>query len=92
MFGGLATFWGPLLGAGVLTLLPEWFDFLRDWYLIVYGTLFVLLMIVRPQGLIGRSAPGWWPGLSFGRGQRGPLGSGAETAVVTGEPRGDPAR
>jgi branched-chain amino acid transport system permease protein len=92
MFGGLATFWGPLLGAGVLTLLPEWFDFLRDWYLIVYGMLFVLLMIVRPQGLIGRSGPGWWPGLTFGRGQRGPLGSGAETAVVTGEPRGDPAR
>ena len=91
MFGGLATFWGPLLGAGVLTLLPEWFDFLRDWYLIVYGLLFVLLMIVRPQGLIGRSAPGWLGG--FGqRGQRGPLGSGAETAVVTGGASGDPAR
>jgi branched-chain amino acid transport system permease protein len=90
MFGGLATFWGPLLGAGVLTLLPEWFDFLRDWYLIVYGLLFVVLMIVRPQGLIGRSAPGWLS--AFGRGQRGPLGSGAETAVATGEPSGDPAR
>ena len=90
MFGGLATFWGPLLGAGILTLLPEWFDFLRDWYLIVYGALFVVLMIVRPQGLIGRSAPGWLAGFRQ-RGQRGPLGSGAETAVATGGPGADPA-
>ncbi|GAC1328391.1 MAG: branched-chain amino acid ABC transporter permease [Chloroflexota bacterium] len=58
MFGGLSTFWGPLIGAGLLTVLPEWFDFLRDWYLIVYGALFVLLMIVRPQGLI--SGGTWW--------------------------------
>lgn len=58
MFGGLSTFWGPLIGAGLLTVLPEWFDFLRDWYLIVYGALFVLLMILRPQGLI--SAGSWW--------------------------------
>ena len=53
MFGGLATFWGPLVGAGVLTVLPAVFDFLRDWYLIVYGALFVVLMMIRPQGLIG---------------------------------------
>jgi hypothetical protein len=43
------------VGAMVLTLLPEVFGFLRDWYLTLYGALFVVLMMVRPQGLIGRS-------------------------------------
>lgn len=65
MFGGLSTFWGPILGAGVLTLLPVWLDFLKDWYLIVYGGLFVVLMIVRPQGLIGKGRPFWMA--RFGR-------------------------
>jgi branched-chain amino acid transport system permease protein len=59
VLGGLQTFWGPLVGAAVLTVLPEAFDFLKDWYLVVYGALFVVLMIVRPQGLIGRSRRGW---------------------------------
>ena len=70
MFGGLSTFWGPLVGAGVLTVLPEWFDFLRDWYLILYGALFVLLMIARPQGLIGGGA--WWRRVVPNRGAADP--------------------
>jgi len=59
VLGGLQTFWGPVVGATVLTLAPEVFDFLKDWYLLVYGLLFVVLMIVRPQGLIGRSRRRW---------------------------------
>src|SRR6202023_2476010 len=29
--GGSSTYWGPLLGAGFLTLLPEFLRGLRDW-------------------------------------------------------------
>jgi branched-chain amino acid transport system permease protein len=54
IFGGVETFWGALLGAATLSLLPDLFRFLKDWYLFVYGLLFVLLMIFRPQGLIDR--------------------------------------
>ena len=61
VFGGLETIWGPVLGAVVLTLLPEVFGFLRDWYLVTYGLVFVVLMILRPQGLIGRPRRGGWP-------------------------------
>jgi branched-chain amino acid transport system permease protein len=57
VFGGLQTFWGPLLGAAVLSALPEVVDFLEDWYLIAYGALFVVLMIVRPQGLLAPRPP-----------------------------------
>jgi len=54
IFGGIETFWGAVLGAIVLSLLPDLFRFLKDWYLFGYGLLFVLLMIFRPQGVIDR--------------------------------------
>lgn len=58
VFGGVQYFWGAMIGATVLSLLPIWFSWLDSWYQIVYGLLFVVLMIVRPQGLIGRSKHG----------------------------------
>ena len=54
--GGVQYFWGAALGAIVLTLLPIYLNWLADWYQIVYGLLFIVLMIApRPQGLIGRA-------------------------------------
>lgn len=54
VLGGVQYFWGAIVGAVVLTMLPIWFDFLKDYYQITYGLLFVVLMILRPQGIIGR--------------------------------------
>jgi branched-chain amino acid transport system permease protein len=54
IFGGIGTFWGPVLGALILTILPELFRFLKDYYLFIYGLMFVALMIWRSQGLIDR--------------------------------------
>src|SRR5260221_19139 len=48
--------WGAMLAAAVLSLLPDLFRFLKDWYLFMYGLLFVLLMIFRPQGMLDRAA------------------------------------
>ncbi|MFI5011645.1 MAG: branched-chain amino acid ABC transporter permease [Hyphomicrobiales bacterium] len=56
IFGGIGTFWGPIVGAVILTVLPELFRFLRDYYLFLYGSMFVVLMIWRAQGLIDRRA------------------------------------
>lgn len=53
VFGGLYSYWGPPIGAIVLTLLPEYVDFIQGWFLIFYGALFVVLMIVRPAGIVG---------------------------------------
>ena len=50
--GGLETFWGALAGATVLTLLPEWLRFLKEWRLAFFGLAMLAVMIVRPQGLI----------------------------------------
>jgi branched-chain amino acid transport system permease protein len=50
--GGLQTFWGSLVGAAVLTVLPEWLRFLKEWRLALYGVAMLAVMIVRPQGLV----------------------------------------
>lgn len=85
--GGGATYWGPILGASVLYLLPELLRSIRDlmenipeswtseppWdgiYLwaydflnfenekrwILYGLILILMMILRPQGLLTRGS------------------------------------
>lgn len=54
VFGGVQYFWGAAVGAVVLSLLPVYFNFLDRWYQILYGLLFMLLMMVRPQGVIGK--------------------------------------
>jgi branched-chain amino acid transport system permease protein len=49
---GGRTLWAPVVGAAVLTLLPEVARPLADYRLVTYGGVLVLMMIVRPQGLI----------------------------------------
>ncbi|MFN0164679.1 MAG: branched-chain amino acid ABC transporter permease [Burkholderiales bacterium] len=50
--GGPGYFFGPMLGAAVGVVLPEWLRFAQDWYLFVFGTAVVLLMIWLPDGLL----------------------------------------
>ena len=52
VFGGLRNHWGPVLGAVVLTLLPEIFRFLQDWRLFIYGVCVLLVVLYFPGGLI----------------------------------------
>jgi branched-chain amino acid transport system permease protein len=85
--GGASTYWGPVLGAVVLSLLPEFLRTLREWLellpvawtsfypadkiydflhdfldfenakrLIFYGLILIVMMIVRPDGLITRDS------------------------------------
>jgi branched-chain amino acid transport system permease protein len=50
--GGPGYFLGPVLGAAVGVILPEWLRFAQAWYLFVFGTAVVLLMIWLPDGLL----------------------------------------
>lgn len=52
--GGVETFYGPILAAVLLTLLPEYIRFLSEYRMIFYGVLVVVIMIYRPRGLIDR--------------------------------------
>jgi len=53
IFGGIQIFWGPIFGALFLTLLPEFLRVIEHWRFELYGALLILMMIVRPQGVIG---------------------------------------
>jgi branched-chain amino acid transport system permease protein len=54
--GGAGYFWGPLLGALVGMVVPEWirdvFPTLANWYLPIFGTVVILMMVWLPDGLM----------------------------------------
>jgi len=50
--GGPGYFFGPVLGALVGVLLPEWLRFAQGWYLVAFGTAVALLMLWLPGGLL----------------------------------------
>lgn len=51
--GGSGYFFGPLLGSAVVIILPEVLRFTEGYYLIIYATLVIVLMVFCPSGLIG---------------------------------------
>ncbi|MEI2776041.1 MAG: branched-chain amino acid ABC transporter permease [Tetrasphaera sp.] len=51
--GGLGSIWGVVCGAILLTLSLEILRPLEDYRMAVYGALLVVLMIFRPQGILG---------------------------------------
>jgi branched-chain amino acid transport system permease protein len=53
LLGGMGNFFGATLGALVFTVLPELLRDLQEWRMTLFGTLLVVMMIVRPWGLIG---------------------------------------
>jgi branched-chain amino acid transport system permease protein len=52
IFGGVQIFWGPLFGAFVLTFIPEFLRSIQGWRMELYGALLILMMIVRPEGVV----------------------------------------
>jgi branched-chain amino acid transport system permease protein len=61
VFGGSYSMWGPLVGAGVLTTLPQVLRFSREYRFILYGLLILFVILLRPQGLITRVPTGRRP-------------------------------
>ncbi|SHK63965.1 branched-chain amino acid transport system permease protein [Pseudonocardia thermophila] len=54
VLGGITTPFGTLLGAVVITLLPEVLSASDSVRLLIYAVVVLVLMIVRPRGLVGR--------------------------------------
>ena len=53
IFGGLGSISGSVLGALILTALPEVLRAFEIWRLVFYGAAVILIMISRPKGLMG---------------------------------------
>ena len=59
VLGGGQTFAGPVVGAILLTLAPEVLRFLAEYRLLVYGLMFVVIMLIRHEGLIEEDTLSW---------------------------------
>ncbi|MEG2538196.1 MAG: branched-chain amino acid ABC transporter permease, partial [Clostridium sp.] len=55
VLGGLGSIPGVILGAAILTLLPEALRDVATYRYAIYGILLALMMIMRPQGMISMS-------------------------------------
>jgi branched-chain amino acid transport system permease protein len=53
ILGGRGTFWGPIIGSALLVLFPELLRPIAELRLLVYGAALVVLMAVRPEGVVG---------------------------------------
>ena len=53
VLGGMGSISGAVVAAVVLTLLPEVLRPVKDYRMVIYSLMLILLMILRPQGLLG---------------------------------------
>jgi branched-chain amino acid transport system permease protein len=53
VFGGLGSMSGCLLGTAILTLVTEAFRPISQYRMLIYGLVLVLIMVLRPEGLLG---------------------------------------
>ena len=52
VFGGMASTFGAVVGAAVLTVLPQLLTVLKDYEMVVFGALLMLTMIFFPRGIV----------------------------------------
>lgn len=53
VLGGMGSLTGTILAATVLTLLPELLRAASEWRMVLYSLLLIVMMIWRPQGILG---------------------------------------
>jgi branched-chain amino acid transport system permease protein len=76
VLGGMASTYGAILGALILTFLPELLVVFEDYEVLIFGAILMLIMIFLPQGIVGGLQDLWLAGRRF-RGRRGKVGQDA---------------
>ena len=56
IIGGAGTVMGPLIGAVVVVLLPEYLAFLAEYRLLFFGGLLLVVLWIAPEGIVGAIA------------------------------------
>ncbi len=51
--GGFASFYGPVLGVAVFLVLRDFFSTLTDHWMLLYGFLFMAIILFLPEGILG---------------------------------------
>src|SRR6059058_29928 len=70
VLGGMGSITGSTIAASVLTILPEYLRALANLRMVIYSVALVVLMLVRPRGLLGTREV--WDLLPWRRDKRGP--------------------
>lgn len=53
LLGGMASMWGPLIGAAFVVWAPEQLRFIGSYRGLVYGGLLIVVIVLFPKGLVG---------------------------------------
>jgi ABC-type branched-subunit amino acid transport system permease subunit len=56
LLGGLGNLWGVALAAAIMLVLPEKLQALQEYRFLLYAVLVIVILMVRPQGLMPRRA------------------------------------
>ena len=59
VFGGMASVFGAVVGAALLTMLPQLLTVLKDYEMMVFGAVLIATMVFFPQGVVPTLAQ-WW--------------------------------
>ena len=59
VLGGMGSISGSVMAAVVLTLMPELLRAVKDYRMVIYALMLIVLMITRPQGLMGTREIQW---------------------------------
>jgi len=51
VIGGGGSIWGALLGAGILTILPELLRAFKDFDILIYGVMLMAILLFMPEGI-----------------------------------------
>ena len=64
ILGGLGSLPGSILGAALIVSVPQFFQFIYEYRMLINGVIMIVLMIWRPQGIMGvsvkRGGSGKW--------------------------------
>lgn len=52
LFGSLGTFWGPIIGSLIITVLSEWLQVTGSYQMLIYGFLLILIVLFLPHGIV----------------------------------------
>ncbi len=52
VIGGIHTIWGALLGASLLTFLPEYLRVFNEYDILVYGAILLAILLFMPEGIL----------------------------------------
>jgi ABC-type branched-subunit amino acid transport system permease subunit len=62
LLGGIGNLWGVAVAAAFVVILPEKFQVIQEYRLVLYAALVILILLFRPQGLLPRQLRDYVPG------------------------------